>query len=245
MFIKEIIGQRNSNRAKEVARDLSFTFRKKLKQPKLSEIGKYYRTDKTDKNHSFMNLSYLDIYEKYFEKHRSDNINILEIGIKDGASLRTWRSYFVNANIYGIDIDAQCKKLEGKRVRVEIGSQDDLEFLKSCFGGELKFDIIIDDGSHINSFTIASFEYLFDNRLNSGGFYIIEDLICSYDKLQTNHNILKTWPGMKYNDPSKVYDNERKDMDDFFLEKIEKLDHFKGNILYIHFWSMVCLVKKV
>jgi hypothetical protein len=42
-----------------------------------------------------------------------------------------------------------------------------------------KFDMILDDGSHMNSHMIYSFEHLFES-VNSGGVYIIEDVGCSY-----------------------------------------------------------------
>ncbi|NTV48332.1 MAG: class I SAM-dependent methyltransferase [Geobacteraceae bacterium] len=250
-LIRKIIGEKHDDKLRFLRRfindpavGITYAFTNVLHEPDLAKIGTFHKTDKADSNHSFMNLSYLDIYEKYFYELRDKNISILEIGVNDGASLRVWKSYFKHAMIYGIDIDPRCKRLEEKRISIENGSQDDVDFLQNCFGQGTKFDVIIDDGSHINSFTIKSFEYLFNNRLNSGGIYIIEDLGCSYDKLQTNHNIIETWPGMKFNDPTKMYDNNRKDMDVFFLDKIKKLDHLEGNILSIHFWSMFCVIIK-
>ena len=214
-------------------------------KPSLQAVGIYHLTDKFDENHSFAGLSYLDIYEKYFEQFRNKPVSLLEIGVRDAASLRTWKSYLKKGNIYGIDIDPRCKALEEKRIQIDIGSQDDGNFLRSCFGPDKKFDIIIDDGSHVNKMTLASFEHLFSQRLNNGGIYIIEDLGCSYDKLQTNHNVMEIWPGMKYNDPLKSFDNDRKDMDAFFLEKIRELDHRTGNVLSIHFWAMTCVITKI
>ncbi|MFH2101999.1 MAG: hypothetical protein ABIJ39_01405 [Chloroflexota bacterium] len=214
-------------------------------KPSLQVVGIYHLTDKFDENHSFAGLSYLDIYEKYFKQFRNKRVSVLEIGVKDAASLRTWKSYFRKGNIYGIDIDPRCKSLEEERIQIEIGSQDDGDFLRSCFGSDKKFDVVIDDGSHVNQMTLASFDHLFHQRLNNGGIYIIEDLGCSYEKLQTNHNVLEIWPGMKYNDPLKSFDNDRKDMDTFFMEKIRMLDHRTGNIRSIHFWSMTCVITKI
>ena len=241
--LKKIFQRINVKRSiwKRKSKDL---FLSMVSDPKLSELGKIYGTDKADQNHTFNNLSYLDIYEKYFQEYRNKNISILEIGVRSGDSLRTWKSYFKHGEIYGIDIDPSSKASEEKRIRIEIGSQDNISFLQSCFGKETEFDIIIDDGSHVNSMTIKSFEYLFNNRLKSGGIYIIEDLKASYRKLQTNLNVIENWPGMKYNDPSINFDNVRKDMNDFFIEKIRNLDHFQGNILCLHFWSMICVIIK-
>ena len=41
------------------------------------------------------------------------------------------------------------------------------------------FDMILDDGSHMNSHVIFSFEHLFDS-VKSGGVYIVEDCATSY-----------------------------------------------------------------
>ena len=37
--------------------------------------------------------------------HYKNKINILEIGVDNGDSLRIWREFFSKANICGIDID--------------------------------------------------------------------------------------------------------------------------------------------
>ena len=64
----------------------------------LVEIGKKYPSSK--------NISgFIQLYEKYFLPFRESKINILEIGVDNGDSLRIWREYFPNANICGIDID--------------------------------------------------------------------------------------------------------------------------------------------
>ena len=253
--VKGVIGEkyyarlsRRYYRLKTLAKDPSFltkyAFGNMLDVLQLREIGKYQGTDKVEKTHFFDGLTYLDIYEKYVHSLRDKDISVLEIGVRTGASLKTWRSYFKNGAIYGIDIDPRCKGIEDDRIKIEIGSQDDKQFLTTCFGPDTKFDLIIDDGSHINSFTIASFDVLFNQRLKPGGIYVIEDLHCSYDKLQTDQNILDVWPGMKYNDLSKSFDNDREEMDRFFFQKIRDLDHAVGNILCIHFWAMTCVIMK-
>ena len=171
-------------------------------------------------------------------------MSLLEIGVKDGASLRTWKSYFRRGRIFGIDIDPASRRSEESRISVEVGSQDDLPFLRACFGRNPTFDIIIDDGSHINEMIIDSFQYLFNERLATGGLYVIEDLRCSYEKLQTEQHVLEVWPGMKYNARNKSFDNDRDLMNKFFLKQIDQLDHRSGNIRLVHFWSMICIIEK-
>ena len=46
-------------------------------------------------------------------------------------------------------------------------------------GGQ-KFDVIIDDGSHIPWHQIFTLETIFDTFLKDGGVYIIEDIETSY-----------------------------------------------------------------
>ena len=50
----------------------------------LLEIAKKYPTSKND--HGF-----IDIYHKYFSNLKEHKINILEIGVERGDSLRMWR----------------------------------------------------------------------------------------------------------------------------------------------------------
>ena len=127
--------------------------------------------------------TYFESYEKYFMKYRGRKINVLEIGVFDGGSLRMWADYFGNkALIVGMDINKNCASLaELPQIEIFIGDQSDpvkLKELVDKYGG---FDIIIDDGSHINSHQIKTFQYLFD-YLREGGTYLVEDVHTSYQK---------------------------------------------------------------
>lgn len=140
----------------------------------LDEIGIRYNTDKSSIHHD-----YLRKYEKYLPFQRDDALKILEIGVLGGSSVRMWCDYFYNSQIIGIDINSSCKKHEDTRISIEIGSQVDPEFLKMCAEKHGPFDLIIDDGSHMNDHVIFSFEHLF-GHLKSGGIYIVEDSVTSY-----------------------------------------------------------------
>ena len=63
----------------------------------LTEIGKKYGTDKVAHN-------YTDTYDIAFRELREKPLNILEIGVWKGQSLRTFKEYFPNSKIYAIDI---------------------------------------------------------------------------------------------------------------------------------------------
>ena len=136
----------------------------------LVDIGKKYPSSK--------NISgFIQLYDKYFTPYRDLEINILEIGVDNGDSLRIWREYFSKANICGIDIDKKNFRINNTNILQ--GDQSDLNFLKSLVSEYKKFDIIIDDGSHQAKHIIASFNYLF-NYLSDNGLYVIEDLQTSY-----------------------------------------------------------------
>lgn len=210
----------------------------------LVNIGRMCGTDKADSLHSFRGRSYLHVYEQYLEPIRQGPIKILEIGVKNGASLRTWKAYFPKADVFGIDIDPRCAGLTEPRISIEIGSQDDEAFLDRCFGPSNKFDVIIDDGSHVNEMTLSTFRRLFPSRLNPGGLYIIEDLRCSYMRLDSDLDVRRTWPGMKYNDQMRTLDNDRSQLESWFLGIIRDMDHLRGDIDFIHFWPMVCVLQK-
>lgn len=220
----------------------------------LKEIGDRYGTDKGDQNHQFNGISYLDVYEQYFSPLRYEDINILEIGVSRGLSLKTWKEYFPNANIFGMDIDSDCKQHEDERISIEIGSQVDknaLQNISDKANGE--FDIIIDDGSHVNKYTLESFNFLFQ-KVKKGGIYAIEDLRQSYielDKIgpdglptEGGQGVRHFWAGMKYNPVTDSLDNNREDMSNFFENIIRDIDHQQGQIQSIQFWSMMCFILK-
>jgi hypothetical protein len=140
----------------------------------LDKISIARGTDKSSLVHN-----YCVKYEKYFPFKREEKLNILEIGVLNGESLRVWKDYYFNSNILGIDITKECKQYEEERIKIEIGSQIDEVFLNKIIQEYGPFDMILDDGSHINSDVIYSFEHLF-GAIKSGGIYVIEDVCTSY-----------------------------------------------------------------
>ena len=210
----------------------------------LTAYAKFYKTDKINQNHSFAGKNYLDIYNQYFSPLRSQQLTLLEIGIREGASLRTFRDYFSNGTVLGLDINPETEFTE-KRIKSYIGSQSSTELIDKIFNEHPKINIVIDDGSHINELTLASFKLIF-NRLERGGLYILEDLLCTYLEDELQSGIEKGgWPGMHLNDPNLEIVNRRVDMDVFFQQIIKDLDSSKGEIEFIHFWNQTCVIKKV
>ena len=206
----------------------------------LVEIGSYYGTDKGNKWHTFKGKNYLDVYEIYLRPLRKLDVTLLEIGVRNGQSLNMWKEYFPGAHIYGLDIDPRCQQFASNNISIYTGSQDDRILIEQIFESSGEFDLIVDDGSHVNELTLASFSLLF-GKLKSGGIYIIEDLGCSYLDLSS---AVKEWPGMEYNDPGINYMNDREIMNEFFLQKIKEMDHLQGAIRSIHFWPLICCILK-
>jgi len=130
----------------------------------------------SDKSSSYrFAWDYLRHYEVLFAEYRAAPINMLEIGIGRGPSLRMWRWFFTRADITGIDISPECLQYAGPRVTVEIGSQIDPDFLdRVC--ERAPPTIILDDGSHVYEHMIFSFEHLFP-KLAPGGIYVVEDIV--------------------------------------------------------------------
>lgn len=120
---------------------------------------------------------YLPYYDTFTEPWIDEPINLLEIGVLRGGSLKLWRDYFPRAHVAGIDAHLPPDHAEGERLSMFEGSQTDTGFLTEVAkrvapGG---FDIIIDDASHTGAETRTTFWHLFDNHLKAGGLYVIED----------------------------------------------------------------------
>ena len=86
------------------------------------------------------------------------------------------RKYFGNsATIFGIDIDLGCLKFNGVDGEVRSGSQSDPAFLRSVVAEMGGVDIVLGDGSHVQSDIRDSFHTLYP-LLNEDGLYMLEDL---------------------------------------------------------------------
>jgi hypothetical protein len=145
----------------------------------LRRLAQFYGSDKWGVHW------YCQHYERHFVQLRKKKIVLLEIGIGGdqypqlgGNSLRMWRKYFSRGRIYGIDIVDKSYHNE-KRIHTFQGDQGDQKFLLKVIDQIGRPDIIIDDGSHINSHVISTFETLFP-LLADDGIYVVEDTQTSY-----------------------------------------------------------------
>jgi hypothetical protein len=123
-------------------------------------------------------------YQRLFYRMKYQHLTLLEIGIggydklAGGESLAAWRCYFPFGKIVGCDIQDK-RQLGGGRVHIRVLDQSSATDLARLAAQDGPFDIIIDDGSHVNMHQIFSFENLFPH-VNEGGIYVIEDTQTSY-----------------------------------------------------------------
>ena len=188
-------------------KNMSFSYLSNSKNNKqLTDLMNLSGSDKGGRNNHHNFASY---YSEIFFHKRNDIKNFLEIGLGTNdtsvlshmglngiplASLRAWRNYFKNANIYGADIDKNILKNED-RIETFYVDQTDPITIKEMFKniGEKKFDIILEDGLHEYNANICFFENAIE-YLEPNGTYIIEDV---YYKDQDK--FIKYFENKKYN----------------------------------------------
>ena len=150
----------------------------------LTQLCDKYMTDKGSINHNKRLAwyggphSYSNYYFSIFN-HFKDNVKLVfecGLGTSYGASLRVWRDYFKNAQIYGADIDKDILFQED-RIKTYYVDQLNTPSIETMWKniGIHNFDIIIDDGLHTTDANINLFINSF-NKLKKNGIYIIEDV---------------------------------------------------------------------
>ena len=210
----------------------------------LKALAQKYGCDKVDANHTHLNMSYCDIYERYFGPIRHEKLVIMEIGVREGASIRMWQEYFPNAEIHGIDIDPNARKLDlnDQRTTIHIADQNNGMQIRRVLRNIGKpIDIVIDDGSHITRHQLYSYALL-SPRVTR--YYIIEDLRCSYQEFLQGHNLREIWPGMKYNNPDDELTSDRSKIDRWLLDNLKLMDfHNTEKLFSIHCYPMIFVIE--
>jgi len=163
----------------------------------LTKLCEIYKSDKGSINYNKKSIwgwqahTYSNYYYSLFNHFKDDVKLVFECGIGSnnsniqgnmtvnavpGASLKEWRDYFKNAQIYGADIDKDIL-FEDDRIKTYFVDQlntSSIEVMWKKIGIE-NFDIIIDDGLHTTDANINLFINSF-NKLKKNGIYIIEDI---------------------------------------------------------------------
>lgn len=217
----------------------------KTKHMTLEELAVQEGTDKQKNCHN-----YTEFYSMFFEPIRNGKLSLLEIGVDSGFSMRMWHKYFPNAEISGIDLRGNYEYLieEGCKATYIVDQSKREELVK--FGNEHKdeYSIIIDDGSHNCDDQILTFQILFQS-LQSGGYYICEDLLCSADKTRwaKNANSLEYFQklvmdvnmGLKI-DVGHLCSNKRTE-----ARKYDNLTYLENNILWAFYSTGLFICKKM
>ncbi|MBU2052452.1 class I SAM-dependent methyltransferase [Patescibacteria group bacterium] len=127
----------------------------------------------------YKELSFRMIYERLLSPFKGGNVTLVEIGVGYGGCLQMWKEYLgLAAKIYGIDKeDRLC--YEEPQIKCIVGDQGDRSFLKVIPAMIPRINVLIDDGSHVNSDQISTFEEIFPH-LERGGIYFCEDTHTSY-----------------------------------------------------------------
>jgi hypothetical protein len=136
----------------------------------------------TDKNTTH---SYLDLYETLLQTKKYTAKNVLEIGIgypgDNGGSIKLWNDYFINANVYALDI------IDIKDVWNEIKNKDRIHLTTSCdayneenckilfLNQNIKFDMMLDDGPHSLE-SMKQYIKLYSQIMTEDGILMIEDV---------------------------------------------------------------------
>ena len=146
---------------------------------KNSSLKKWFEDFDCDKSGTH---SYDTIYEPHFDQYES-SFNLLEVGIYKGASSRAFLNCYDNLTYYGIDIferhnlNIVSDLLSNDRFKVLVAdsTSDYVQATINREWGDVKFDVVIDDGSHLHSDITTTFKNIYP-FLSEGGTYFIEDL---------------------------------------------------------------------
>jgi hypothetical protein len=135
--------------------------------------------------------TFCDYYERLFGHCRAHIRSVFECGLgtnnpalkssmgergRPGASLRVWRDYFPNAEIYGADIDRTIL-FKDERIDTSYVDQMDPQSIAELWAQcpQDQFDLMIDDGLHSFEAATTLLESSF-HKLRAGGVYIVEDV---------------------------------------------------------------------
>ena len=157
----------------------------------LCEMGKKYDTDKSSQRDNVTDYRhchpYTLFYDGLFKNQKNEKLNIAEIGILHGGSLRMWQEYFSNSQIYGFDNNMELinffrNNFDNTRITLSQIDVKDTSNIKNIFNElGVMYDIIIEDSTHEFEDQIRIIENVY-NFLKPGGILIIEDIFKRYDE---------------------------------------------------------------
>lgn len=125
--------------------------------------------------------SYLDLYQNLLISKKETALNVLEVGILDGGSIKLWGDFFTNATVYGLDIIHNndvwdVLKNNSKYVLHTSTDAYNSEIFKTNFlDKNIKCDFMLDDGPHTLE-SMIQFIKLYSQIMTDDGILIVEDV---------------------------------------------------------------------
>jgi cephalosporin hydroxylase len=158
-----------------------YNFIEAFNTPLLNKKGVYQKSDKNDLHKYAVLYDYI-INSQYLKKQSP--LSILEVGIREGDSIKVWEESSLFSKVVGVDIDPVEKDVVkfnfSSKVILEQGMNGyDPEVVNYISEKHSKFDIILDDGDHVWESQVKFFE-LYYPLLNPGGVIICEDIAQTY-----------------------------------------------------------------
>lgn len=152
----------------------------------LEEIADNSRTDKNTVH------SYLPLYQELLFSKKETAKNVLEVGIYRGGSIKLWHDFFINSNIYGLDIMPIDDVWDGIKNKSRItlhtstNAYDENFFVSQFLNKNIKCDFMLDDGPHTLE-SMKQFIKLYSQIMTDDGILIIED-VQSWDWIEILKN---------------------------------------------------------
>lgn len=200
----------------------------------INDLFEYFNCDKGSnfkitENKRIKAHNYSVFYEKYLNKIKNENFNFLELGSHEGKGIAAFYHFFPNAKLIGANINPFQMRYYSNRIEevyIDVSSKKILQNFINYFDN--RFQIIIDDASHNLRDILITLPILF-KKLNSGGFYVIEDI----NQFDVFKNLNPTREKLT---PIKIlkFMQENKSFDSDFISK-EDVNYLKENIAEYHF----------
>lgn len=202
-----------------------------LTELSLQGLADLYGSDKGTIKHNYTKHYEKIVGELLAEQDRKKaELLVVEAGVACGASLRMWGNYLPASEIIGYDIRPECKELCKDMDNVEIRIAD------LCKSNEMLpngVDLFIDDASHIAEDMIAMFQNCYRNVV-ANGYYIIEDLGCTYSPAYTEQF-------RKYFNPAAV--NSRVEILKFMDYLMQEVDR-RNIVAEIRYYPQMLVIKR-
>lgn len=135
-----------------------------------------YNTDKFGNSPLWRSHAYGEFYDNLLVDKKNEKLNILEVGIYYGGSVKLFHNYLKNSNITGVDIVDNWKNgniSDFNRLTRHFFNAYDVNSLNNF--PDIKFDIIVDDGPHTFDSQLFAINNFYD-LLKPNGVLIIEDV---------------------------------------------------------------------